>query len=334
MARALKACLASALNRSRVAEVYNPLMPRRRHYLLPSTGETFTPAKLKKLPTDRQIEIMRYWFESRFAPPTDLPYDSGEGGIQWVGSGPYDAGDQLMQEFDEAVSDEAISKLASDLSDLHYEWAEKPDDSDYDEEEMSSWISSFDPFYALMKSLGDIEETAKRKRTIRDGKVLHRLLFANVITSLETYLGDALAKVLLSRPDLSIQFYKTSQRFREVDPKPAGTEPTEEHMKAKVESFLEWNLWHKMSRTGAVYEDALGITFPTDLGIIAPAIASRHDIVHRNGKSAAGVMGAWDVARILSLTAAVSALATEIQEKIAQLPPQPSLVGDESFIEI
>jgi len=31
-----------------------------------------------------------------------------------------------------------------------------------------------------MSSLDDIENTAKRKRTIRDGKILHRLLFASV----------------------------------------------------------------------------------------------------------------------------------------------------------
>ncbi|RSL18615.1 hypothetical protein EDE15_4205 [Edaphobacter aggregans] len=309
-------------------------MPRSRRYLIPSTGESYTAAKVKKLSIEQQTEVMRHWFEDRYIAPDELPYDSGEGGIQWIGSGPYNADQQLRQEFDEVASGEAIAKLSSDLGDLHYEWAKRPDASEYDTEEMSDWIASVDPFFALMTGLSDIEETTKRKRTVRDGKILHRLLFANVVTSLETYLGDAFTKVLLSREDLLFHFYRTNQRFREFDPQPPDTEPTEQHMRTIVENFMAWNIWHRMTRTARVYKDALGIELPADLGIIGPAIGFRHDIVHRNGKSAAGVVGTWGIAEILALTEAVSGLATDIQKKIDKLSPKVSTIDDGGFVQI
>jgi hypothetical protein len=206
---------------------------------------------------------MSHWFEAHYDDPNVLPYDSSEGGFQWIWGGPYDAGQQLRQEFDAFASDDAIAKLSSDLSDASSEWSGKPDEDDYDDEALSEWIASTDPYFALMTSQDNIEKTAKQKRTVRDGKILHRLLFVNVIASLEAYLGDALAKVLLAREDLLFSFYQDFERFRNVDPKPAGTAVTEEHMKTEVQRFLSWTVWHDMERTGKYYKAALGIQFPS-----------------------------------------------------------------------
>jgi hypothetical protein len=138
-------------------------------YLLPSTGETYTPTKIKSLSIEQQIEIMSHWFEAHYDDPNVLPYDSSEGGFQWIWGGPYDAGQQLRQEFDAFASDDAIAKLSSDLSDASSEWSGKPDEDDYDDEALSEWIASTDPYFALMTSQDNIEKTAKQKRTVRDG---------------------------------------------------------------------------------------------------------------------------------------------------------------------
>ena len=316
----------------RIAWLYNRSMPRPRRYLLPSTGETYTPTKIKTLSIEQQVEIMSHWFEAHYDDPNVLPYDSSEDGFQWIWGGPYDAGQELRQEFDAFASDDAIAKLSSDLNDASSEWSGKPDEDDYDDEALSEWIASTDPYFALMTSLDNIEKTAKQKRTVRDGKILHRLLFVNVIASLEAYLGDALAKVLLAREDLLFSFYQDFERFRNVDPKPAGTAVTEEHMKTEVQRFLSWTVWHDMERTGKYYKAALGIQFPPDLHQIQASVRDRHDIIHRNGKSMTGVPGTWGVAEIVQLKQAVISLASFIQDQINKIPATASLADVDDFV--
>jgi hypothetical protein len=171
-----------------------------------------------------------------------------------------------------------------------------------------------------------------QKRTVRDGKILHRLLFVNVIASLEAYLGDALAKVLLAREDLLFSFYQDFERFRNVDPKPAGTAVTEEHMKTEVQRFLSWTVWHDMERTGKYYKAALGIQFPPDLHQIQAGVRDRHDIVYRNGKSMTGVPGTGGVAEIMQLKQAVISLASFIQDQINKIPATASLADVDDFV--
>jgi hypothetical protein len=310
-------------------------MPRRprQSYLLPKTREHIWSSKVKNLTKEDQIELMRRWFDDRYTWPNELPHDSREGGYQWIWGGPYDAKDTLESEFGGVASDNSIKELVSELEDISYEWSGKPSDDDYDEEQLSQWIAESEPYFALINNLADIEDTAKRKQTVKDGAILDRLLFANVVTSLETYLGDALAKVLLARKDLLFHFYRTAERFRELDPKEPGTEPTEEHMKDAVERFLAWNIWHRMKKTAKVYKDALGIEFPSDLKTIGEGIRDRHDIVHRNGKSISGVMGSWSVADIVALKEAVSLFTTEIQGKIDKLPVPTFPTMDDLSIE-
>jgi hypothetical protein len=109
-------------------------MPRkRRHFYLPSEDGYVTAAALKTLPDDIQMEIMRAWFDGRFDPPDELPHDSGEGGFQWLWGGPYDAWQELEQEFGDLASETAIAALASTLEDLNTEWYGKPNDDDFAE---------------------------------------------------------------------------------------------------------------------------------------------------------------------------------------------------------
>ena len=64
-------------------------------YFIPGKNETVTKSKVKRLSRNQQIEIMRYWFGSEYDSPYELPYDSGEGGYQWIWGGPYDAEEEL-----------------------------------------------------------------------------------------------------------------------------------------------------------------------------------------------------------------------------------------------
>ena len=88
------------------------------------------------------IEAMREWFYERFEDPVhSLPYESREGGYQWMGNGPYDARDQLGAEFGGAHPDSWIEELASELDSESPQWVRRPyfdeSDDEVDEEPRS-----------------------------------------------------------------------------------------------------------------------------------------------------------------------------------------------------
>ncbi|OBY05974.1 hypothetical protein BAE36_17380 [Rhizobium leguminosarum bv. trifolii] len=99
--------------------------------------ERFTPSQFRKLSKRRKVQAMVQWFHENYEDPAvRMPYESAEGGYQWIWGGPYDAGEQIGDEFsdisDQASIDEAAAEITGDgLSD----WAPKARREDYAQDE-------------------------------------------------------------------------------------------------------------------------------------------------------------------------------------------------------
>jgi len=157
-------------------------MPRkRRSYFLPQTGEHVPASKIKKLEIDQQFDLMRHWFEDGFMSPDELPYDSSEGGYQWIWGPEADAREELENEFADVVNDEIIEQLSEELSDINPSWSPRPDESDLAQDYMTTWLPehTHDPYTALMMTLVQIEDAAKRRRAKNDQPIIYRLLMWN-----------------------------------------------------------------------------------------------------------------------------------------------------------
>ncbi|EIZ1363831.1 DUF4935 domain-containing protein [Vibrio vulnificus] len=77
---------------------------------------------------------MEMWFHSNYADPADMcPFESREGGYQYIWGGPYDAEEQLFSEFGGYVKDSIIEELASKLNDVCSEWSGRPEDPEPDD---------------------------------------------------------------------------------------------------------------------------------------------------------------------------------------------------------
>ena len=60
----------------------------------------FSSKDLEEADPDRQREMLVEWFASRYQDPAhDTPYDGREGGYQYIHGGPYEARDELEQNF-------------------------------------------------------------------------------------------------------------------------------------------------------------------------------------------------------------------------------------------
>lgn len=107
---------------------------------------------------------MAAWFLENFEDPAnETPYESAEGGYQYVWGGPYGAGEELLIAFGDVVPFEWIEKAAAQVQDVAgvYDWApsanrfyeEPPDD---DEAEQPQGPSEFE---ILQSRLSDVEAT-------------------------------------------------------------------------------------------------------------------------------------------------------------------------------
>lgn len=100
-----------------------------RRYYSPTDPESYvTPDRFKRLGKKKQVAYMVDWFRGMFDDPAnEMPYESREGGFQYVWGGPYDAAEELGSEFGDIASDEVIDAAVSEVeSDGIVEWAPGP----------------------------------------------------------------------------------------------------------------------------------------------------------------------------------------------------------------
>ena len=84
----------------------------------------YDKAELEKKRATEQREVMREWFFTYFEDPAnETPYESREGGYIWIHGGPYNAEEELREEFESIVGEEPIMVLVNELLDLGHEWA-------------------------------------------------------------------------------------------------------------------------------------------------------------------------------------------------------------------
>jgi hypothetical protein len=122
-------------------------------------------------------------------------------------------------------------------------------------------------------------------------QTLLRLLHGNAITAMEAYLGDTIRKQVLSRPALMRRFVETNFELREKKFAISELYNVHDAIKETVSELLDKTVFHQLERVIGLYKNVLHVDFPqANIGTLMEAIATRHDIVHRNGKTVSGKM--------------------------------------------
>jgi len=252
---------------------------------------------------DEQYAVMGTWFRERFENPAErTPYETAEGGYIWIWGGPYDAEEELTEEFEGYVPTEVIERLASDLSDESPEWAPVATADDYDFELDERVRANLDPLATYIEATAAVSGLLRLPHDSVFDEALHRMLFANVIAALETYLCDTFLLRLDGEPDLVRRFVETYPEFRERKIAYADIFKRADEASDEIRRILLEFSWHNMSKVQALYRDVLGIDLRSVLPEVARAIPVRHDIVHRNGKGIDGQpvpIGLDDVTQLL-----------------------------------
>ena len=274
--------------------------------------------ELSKSDRETQKEVMRDWFLAHYEDPADhTPYESREGGYIYIWGGPYDAHEELLEEFGDIVSEDIINELAQELEAETPVWEGKPDE-DYYDKYLYEVISSNTQFFNTFKeNIENINELLNVSVALEAEQQYYMLLYVNIIIALETYLSDAFINTLFKKrefirtfieknPDFQSQKLSLSEIFVKLDT-----------IERDIKNYLVDILWHNLSKD--MYYDTFNISFPDDLASVYRAIAKRHDIVHRNGKTKEGKIQKITKEEILSLNEKVSKFVEHIDEQLSQI---------------
>jgi LmbE family N-acetylglucosaminyl deacetylase len=100
-------------------------VPEKRYYTLDDPEHGITREQFAELSDEEKREYMLAWFHAMFEDPANgTPYESSEGGYMYIWGGPYDAREQLGDEFSEIASEELIEEIIEEVeSDGIVDWA-------------------------------------------------------------------------------------------------------------------------------------------------------------------------------------------------------------------
>lgn len=290
-----------------------------RNYSLPDGKGMISAHGLKRKSKEFQKEVMRKWFFEHYENPAErTPYESAEGGYQYIWGGPYDAYEELESEFGEIARGNAIKELGNELWSESPEWTNAYDESDYNDDyffetltETKSPIENFDQAVSGIKKLLAIEVGGEEH--------FYRLLYGNAITVLETYLSEVFISHVANNDFFLRKFVETTREFQERKIPLSEIFKQSDNMRELVKEHLLEILWHRIGFVEQLFKSTLEIKFPADLSALHKAISIRHDLVHRNGKTKAGVV--HDITK--STVEEVLGHVTDIVEAIEKQLPNP-----------
>jgi hypothetical protein len=287
-----------------------------REYMLPESLVGIHASALKRVDETTQIDVMRTWFLQNYeTPEQNTPYDSGEGGYVFIWGGPFDPKEELEKEFVDIVPNETIAKAAEKLTALSGEWTSKPgrgDLIDYLVQEIVD-IEFYKIFQTAIYEITRLIE-ASVDPLVRNS--FNRLLYAQIITALESFLSGAFITIVLNEPDAMRKFVETTPEFQKEKISVSEIYHQMGGLRERVIKYLGDMIWHNLPKVKEMYKATLGIDFPPNLGDVIRAITVRHDIVHRNGKTKDGKEHLISLGDISELLRCIESLVLRINTKL------------------
>jgi hypothetical protein len=259
-------------------------------YALKGEG-SITVSALKKADPDLQKEVMQVWFYGKFEDPVhSCPYNSQEGGYQFIYGGPYEANEELQNEFSDIVPYEVIEELADELENECSEWSGDssiaPDDpSEWDYEpsvELPKHLQTLNSSIANVTALLEVEVPPAQQRHFRG------MLYVSVIMAMEAYLLDNFISCLNSDKAVFRKYIETTDHFRQQKIPLSTIFKESDGIDKRGRAYLTRVLWHRLSEVARLYRNSLGVQLPQDMKELLAAVQIRHDFVHRNGRTPDG----------------------------------------------
>ncbi|WP_287789101.1 MULTISPECIES: hypothetical protein [Atlantibacter] len=263
-------------------------------------GKKVRPQSLRFKSKDDQLEIMRNWFYENYEDPANAcPYDGREGGYAYIYGGPYDAHEELQNEFSEYIKPNFIEELATELQYECVEWSGNSNNIDnwYDEDIYNAVISSEKPFSKFIQNIEVITSLKDGHYEEKQKQHLHNILYTNVITALETfyvelfiYSIDKEERYIANYIEKGKWDFKVSKNIISLPFKNGSIENIKTELIKSLKEQLVSASWHNVEQVIKRYKSAFDIKVQKDWPIsnIEAATLIRNHLVHRGGKDKEG----------------------------------------------
>lgn len=290
-----------------------------------------------------QIEAMRDWFSNNFEDPANsCPYESREGGYAYIYGGPYYASDELQEMFGEYVKPNYIQELADELDNECYEWSGNSSNASdwYDEDLYDAVTSSESPFNEFLENLEKIRSISKVECQEEHKPHLLGILYANVITTLETLYVELFTKSLEESENFIIKCVETSDiKYRAsklVTLMPFNNETSEsikmELIKEVKEHLIKCN-WHITNQVIGRFKSIFNIKAQRDwpFDSIDTATKTRNDLIHRGGKDREGNTVVITMQKLDELLEQAHLLGTKLNDSLKSAIQEELLKDEREF---
>jgi uncharacterized protein (TIGR02646 family) len=118
-------------------------------------------------------------------------------------------------------------------------------------------------------------------------RYMSSMIYANIITALETYLCDRFISIVQSNKDHLLCFVENFKDFKSQKITLSEIFKEFETIEEKSYEAMKDVLYHNLPKVSGIYCSSLNIEFP-DYVDVFKAVKIRHDLVHRGGKTKSG----------------------------------------------
>ncbi|WP_440640096.1 hypothetical protein ACSHT2_01650 [Bradyrhizobium sp. PUT101] len=182
-----------------------------KRYWIDDPSISWTASQVKKLPKQKRIEVAVSWFLQRFQDPAiETPYETREGGYQYIWGGPYDAADEIGNEFASILSDaeveDAVEKVQEDGI---YDWAPIRTDDLEEANDQSRDLNTW-------SDIGQSKELELRQEILTRLRDLEEILDQNNSASATPGIGHNNPPETISSP-LDIHFRKLRVNVQQLN---------------------------------------------------------------------------------------------------------------------
>lgn len=179
----------------------------------------------------------------------------------------------------------------------------------------SSNVSNY--FSEFEENISKITKLAETSIDVALKQHLFWILYSSVITSLETYLFDAIKFNITIKEQYLINFVEMFKKYQEEKITYNSIFKKYNWINEKVNQDLANLLYHKLGQIKEIYKFTFDVDFQ-DTAELMSAIVIRHDLVHRNGKMKNGKYHKITKTKILSLCKETKKLVENIEKQLKE----------------
>lgn len=178
----------------------------------------------------------------------------------------------------EGEIDVGDSDVGMDSSNILEVIEDFPEDEGYNYDK-ELFDASHSEIATVLEAIEPLSDDVKEK--------LHYMLYAKIITNIETYLGDTLKSIVLNDEKYLRKFVQEYSPYKKEEFKMCDIFDKYDRIKDIVKQSLDKILYHDLGKIKQIYIKILDVDMG-DISILSKAVVIRHDIVHRNGKDKEG----------------------------------------------